>query len=386
MIGMNLRRPSVCFLTFDSVEEGVGRSQIVPTVIGLSELGFDLTLVSMEKSESLASSTSRILGTAGVKHVRLAFGRHGPYSGLRRVLRLSEAAVEADVYHCRSDLPYLAATLRRRRPLLWDSRSFWAEQRVAAGSLSTYNPAYAALTRLEGLASRRADGLVTLSQAAVDVLRQRWGTVPTSRRVIPTVVDLKHFPVESMPSGTAVRVCMSGSFGRNYDLHLNDAFLEAVEDVISESKGVQRVWTAGPEGWSGGDPAPDASTERLRTRYEDLPQVVASCHFGTVPIRMDTGVSAKAMMPTKVAEFWACGRPIAVTRGVGDLDGLVAKWKAGVVLDSVSPGVLRERARELIELLEDPDTPGRCRRAAEEHFDLTRGVHDLASLYEEMLA
>lgn len=374
---------SVCFLTTDSVAEGVGRSQIVAVLREVAARGWLINLVSFEKDLSRDGVVSGLLAESGVRHVALPFGERGKRAGVGRLSRLARSIPRADVYHCRSDVPFLAALLLRRSPLVWDCRSLWGEQRAAAGLIARGSATYRALSLTERAASRHADGMVTLSEAAVGALRSRWGQVPAHRAVIPTVTDLRHFTLYPLPNLETVVACFSGSFGPNYDPRLAESFLSALATTLAPLARVETTWTAGPE--RGAVDFSPPSLRRLTTDYGDLPKVISECHFGLVPIRLDTGISAAAMMPTKVGEFWACGRPIVVTRGVGDLDRIIRQHRVGIILDSAGPEELRARARDLLGLLRDPELAQRCRSVAEEYFDLSKGVDDLVSLYESLL-
>jgi glycosyltransferase involved in cell wall biosynthesis len=90
-------------------------------------------------------------------------------------------------------------------------------------------------------------------------------------------------------------------------------------------------------------------------------------------------------MPTKIGEFLACGRPVVVNRGLGDMDEFIAESKVGVAL-SGDPGNARHAAGELIELISDPETPFRCRATAEKYFSMDNGVEKYLELYGRMLS
>ena len=375
--------PTVCFLTVDSIAEGVGRSQIVPVLRQVAKLGWHVKLISFEKGDRRHESAEELLAADGVEFLGLPFGRRGALAGVGRLLRLAAAIPEADVYHCRSDVPYLAARLRRASPVVWDCRSFWAEQRAAAKLISRQAPAYRMLTRVERAASRDADGLITLSHAAAASLEERWGRVSSRRVVIPTVTDLKHFSMSPMPPVKAIRACFSGTFGPNYDPDLATEFLSVLAEQLPTDTALETVWSSGVEGGFADFSPPNLI--RMTRDYGNLPSIVAQCHFGIVPIRLDTGPSSAAMMPTKVGEFWASGRPIVVTRGVGDLDSIIRQHRVGVIINSADPGELNVRAREALDLLRDPGLAQRCRSVAEKYFDLATGVDELVRLYESLL-
>jgi hypothetical protein len=88
-------------------------------------------------------------------------------------------------------------------------------------------------------------------------------------------------------------------------------------------------------------------------------------------------------MPTKVAEFLACGRPVVINRGLGDLDSFIEEFQAGVVLDGTEDN-LKEKAIELSSLLCHPNTPERCRALVEKYMSLDTGVSKYLHLYSKI--
>jgi hypothetical protein len=54
-----------------------------------------------------------------------------------------------------------------------------------------------------------------------------------------------------------------------------------------------------------------------------MPNLVATAHFGMAICKENTGESLAAAVPTKIGEFLASGRPLIVSKGVGDMDALL---------------------------------------------------------------
>ena len=100
---------------------------------------------------------------------------------------------------------------------------------------------------------------------------------------------------------------------------------------------------------------------------------------------MNAGPSLMAAMPTKIGEFLACGRPVVVNKGLGDMDQFFNEFDAGVILDG-SPGNLAKAASQLIYLISDPETPQKCRALAEKYFSMEVGARKYLDLYSQMLS
>ena len=99
--------------------------------------------------------------------------------------------------------------------------------------------------------------------------------------------------------------------------------------------------------------------------------------------KLNAGASLTAAVPTKIGEFLACGRPVVVNKGLGDMDEMLAEFDAGVIIDG-NPQNLQEGALKLVDLLADPETPERCRGLAEKYFSIDIGTRKYLSLYGEI--
>ena len=115
-----------------------------------------------------------------------------------------------------------------------------------------------------------------------------------------------------------------------------------------------------------------------------MADLIPNYSFGVSICKLDAGPSLKAAMPTKIGEFLACGRPIVVNQGLGDMDQFIDEFDAGVILDG-SPTNLKQSAVKLVSLIADRETPRRCRALAEKYFNMDAGVMKYTDLYQLML-
>jgi glycosyltransferase involved in cell wall biosynthesis len=364
------------YLTFDSLAEGVGRSQVLPYVERFAQRGIEVELHTMEKSRP-DPRTARRLERVGVRWKPHPFGRLGTFGGAVRVARGTAAVRGAPLVHARSDLPAASALLARTPRWLWDVRSFWADQRIALGTLRAGSAEHRTLRWIERQAARRSASIVTLTASAIEVLRRRHGEEVAARAtVVPTCVDLEAFRADPMPGREPIRLVFSGTLNRYYDLPL---MLRLAELLGRRHPTEVRVVTPGPTSWDHELAA--AGIERVSGAPSDMARHVTESHAGLSVCRLDAGVSLRAAAPTKLAEFLAGGRPVIVNRGLGDMDDLIARFRCGVVVWGRNADDLDEAARSLEALVEDPNTPRRCREAAEAHFDLEKGVDRLVEIY-----
>ena len=122
----------------------------------------------------------------------------------------------------------------------------------------------------------------------------------------------------------------------------------------------------------------------LPSSQAEMAQLIPNYSFGVSVCKMNAGPSLSAAMPTKIGEFLACGRPIVVNKGLGDMDDFIKEFDAGVILDG-DPDNLKQSATELIQLVLDPETPIRCRALAEKYFSMDVAAKKYLDLYSKML-
>lgn len=364
----------VAYLSIDSISEGVGASQILTLVEELSKLDMKISLLTFEKSSPPTWVEDRIRNSR-IDWKPLAFAKHGTLAGVGRLGRLIRNVPDARVLHGRSDLPSLAGLLSRKGPVLWDVRSLWGEQRAILNPTQFKPGISTVLNKIEGIDAHRASAMSSLTRAVVPYLESRHGYLPPIRSVIPTCVDLDRFPLQPLPSGE-INVLLSGTFNAFYDLDL-------MRNIISELKhrtNVNVVWARDSAAAKSELGVEESSVISLK--HSEMPAAIAASHFGLALCKMNSGPSLLAAMPTKVAEFWATGRPVLVTAGIGDLDEMIKEHRVGVIITDTTK--IDDALDELFVLLSDRETQARCRAVAERYFDIKQAAIDYSTIYSKL--
>lgn len=368
--------PPVAYLSMDSIVGGVGASQVLPYVRGLARRDVEVLLHTFEP-EPAPPLLRAALDADGIRWDAHPMGALGSRGGLARLARAAAAVRGAELVHARSDLAAGAALLARPRSWVWDVRSFWADQRIALDMLRAGSPEERVLRWIERTSARRADAIITLTDAALPVLEARHGRAARDRAtVVTTCVDLDRFALSTPSAVDPLRFLLSGSINTFYDVPL---MLRLVARSRERRATELDVLTPGPTSWD--DAFAVAGARHANASPAEVPPHVARSHCGLVVCREDAGVSLRAAMPTKLGEFLACGRPVIVNPSLGDAAALLAQHRCGVTIDASTDDAVERALDELDALLSDPGLPGRCRALAEEHFDLDRAVDALVAIY-----
>ena len=77
--------------------------------------------------------------------------------------------------------------------------------------------------------------------------------------------------------------------------------------------------------------------------------------------------------------------PVVINAGVGDSDRIVRRGRTGVVLPDMTGKSFEESMQAVQAMLSDSDMRHRCRRTAEDIFDLDEGVRAYKNLYTQLL-
>lgn len=366
----------ISYLSIDSIQEGVGASQIIPLIIGLSQQGKKISLTTFEKT-SPSTELVEVLLSNGIHWTPQEFGRVGALGGFIRLRKTQKTIQKSDVIHGRSDIPTAAAVFSNSdAPILWDVRSLWSDQRKLIATAGWNVLTARAARTLENVSARNATAMTTLTAAVVPILENRHRKLPKIRAVIPTCVQTKKFLMTPLPT-SQITCLLSGTFNNYYDLDETKRVL----DEIRKSLDLQVIWARGGEAPSqelgvGEDYAISAT-------HAEMPELVSAAHFGIAICKQENMESLAAAVPTKIAEFLASGRPVIVSRNIGDLDTLISRYRTGIIIQNGED--LSGVASQLMELISDPATPDRCRALALEHFDMDKAVNTYSKIYEEML-
>ena len=364
------------YLSIDSIQEGVGSSQITPLILGLANSGKKVCLISFEKVKPSEDIVKQFKGR-GIEWIPREFGKVGALAGVLRLNELRKQVPPSDVLHGRSDIPTAAAIWSKiDTPVLWDVRSLWSDQRKLIGT-SGWNQFTARGARiLENISANNASAMTTLTAAVIPILERRHARLPIIRDVIPTCVQTSKFIPTPMPQGQLVCL-LSGTFNNYYDVERTRQIIAG----IRKSLDLKVIWAR-----AGKAPAISLGVGEdlvISATHSQMPELVSSAHFGMAICKEDDLESLAAAVPTKIAEFLASGRPVIVSRGVGDMEALLRSSNAGITIGHNES--LDHIGEQISSLVTDPDVEERCRALAMEHFDMSKAIASYSRIYTQMI-
>ncbi len=385
----------VLYISHNGVGTALVRSQVLPYLRGLGERGVDVWLLTYERNAPAFPEGE--FPRHRWHAVRARPGTHLPAKALDILVGVAAvvwAVVQgkAEVLHARSYLPAGVAWMAARltgRPFLFDMRGFLGDEYVEGGHWRKNDSRYRALRLAEARLLADASEIVVLTEAAARRLRsepryaRHVGGKPIT--VVPCAVDLAGFRPAARRAATPTLV-YSGSLGMWYLLDemlvvyaRARALAPALRFLILNLHEHRLIRDAIDRlGLS------ECNIEIRAARFEDMPAAVASAHVGIALLRQTA--SKLGSSPIKVAEYLACGLPVVLNAGVGDLDALVRDYRAGHVLPGFTEEHLAGAARAVVELLDDAAARASARRLAEDVYDVRSGVEKYDAAYRRLAA
>jgi glycosyltransferase involved in cell wall biosynthesis len=393
----------VLYLTRNGLLEPLGQSQIFPYLRGLSS-DFKLTLISFEKPADAAQHSLRHRAREqsaelGLRWIPLRFRlKPRPWAPALAIPQLALVALwqwrrrsKPQLLHARSYVPAAIALLLHRLtgvPFIFDMRALWPEELITAGHLQRGSLLHRALLELERRCLQEASGVVSLTQAAVGYLQERYPSELSGQRiaVIPTCADLQRFqPAEPAPAAPLVIGCIGTVLSGWFLISWLRAFFEAIARADPTAR-FELITRDAPEAILAAlQPAP-AWAHRLLIQSANPAEMPAIVQLHTASLMFFTGgLSKLGSSPTRMAEVLGCGRPVVANPGVGDVEQVIRQHRIGVLARGDGAADMDVCVAELLALLQDPQLANRCRRTAEAFFSLESGTATYRQLYAEIL-
>jgi glycosyltransferase involved in cell wall biosynthesis len=394
----------VLYITYNGLLEPLGQSQVFQYLKKLAN-NHKIILVSYEKAHDWAQVPKRdalmkLVKDAGILWLPLRY--HKRPSGLATLYDLIVGIFvcvylsvrhRTEITHARSYIPSVIALILKRlfkKRYLFDMRGFWADERVDGGIWQPNSRLYHLAKWFEKKFLTHADVVVSLTHAGVTAMRQfpYLKNRPPQFEVIPTCTNLDLFqPIQHSKNKKADLFTLGyvGSVGTWY---LFDQVLECFKILLKICPDSRLLIINRSEH--------EYIQERLRMYgiSEKTVEMKAAEHATVGAIiaqEMDAGIffikpvfSKKASSPTKMGEFLACGIPCLANSNVGDVEKILVD-EVGVVIHDFSAHEQEQAIRNLLSLVENPETKKRCVAVAHQYFSLDNGVRTYEQIYHSLL-
>ena len=96
------------------------------------------------------------------------------------------------------------------------------------------------------------------------------------------------------------------------------------------------------------------------------------------------GCYLNGYFPTKLGEFLSNGIPIITSKINRDVDSLIINNRIGLVIDDLNKFIYDDLNNKLIEDLLTTETAIRCKKIAENYFDINTAVMQYNKIYNQI--
>lgn len=407
------RRPATLYLSYDGMTDPLGRSQVIPYLERLSA-HFSITILSFEKNTNFKKErerTSRVLHKSGIQWKPLRYTkRPAVLSTLWDMLKLYLAiqqqirAHNVRLIHCRSYLTTLVAlAFHRKVKIIFDMRGFWIDERVDGKIWDTsqwlYKTIFHYLKRKERILLKESDAIVSLTQAAVPVIRS-WQ--PPSAQAIPITVipcctdtaffsrSEQHLAVAATTKkqlGIPDHVLTIGYLGSIGTWYMLDEMLDFFSVFRSRHAAIflfitpdapELIFTAATR-----KGVPHTAIKIIKANREEVPAYT---------LMMDVSIffilpsfSKTASSPTKLGELMSLGIPVICNKGVGDVERIVTEENCGILVEAFSTTAYQRATEELMSMYDHRNTAA-IRQSAIRRFSVDQGAAAYLSIYRNLIS
>lgn len=397
-------RGTILYISYDGMLEPLGQSQVLAY---LKKLAAErpIHLISFEKAEDWESIKQRSLiqqdiANSGIHWHPLRYHKHpssiatawdilqGCMVGVWVALRY-----RCKIVHARSYVAAVMALVVKRltgAKFIFDMRGFWADERVDGGIWPANSKMYRISKYFERQFLLHADHVVSLTHAAVRVMKQfpYLKETTTSFSVIPTCADLAKFtPAESTARERRERPFTLGYVGSAGTWYLFGQVCQAMVALLKINPQAQFLLVNKGEHElireelaNAGIPAESFSI--ITANHSEVPHLINQMDAGIFFIK--PAYSKQASAPTKLAEFLGCGVPCLSNSGVGDMAEVLESEGVGISISNFQEDTLENALAKLIKLVANPHTESLCVSAAHKHFSLDEGVRRYSQIYLQL--
>ena len=388
---------SILYITYDGLLEPLGSSQVLPYVLELASLGFQMEVLSFEKEfpEAEIQKMKERLSARGVIWTPRQYHNRPslPATIFDIVVGISHALSRARlcrglIVHARSYLPALMGLPAKKlgARLLFDTRGLWVDERIESGHWSADSLVVKLARMAEKACVREADYFVHLTSKTQDGLAKNVPGVQLAPfEVIPTCADLARFtpPKDLREARSKVglpdrpTLVHSGTISGWY---LSDLTFQVGAEFVNRTGGTFLVLTREEE---------LARELSVKHGVEAVVRSVPPSEMGDWLQACDAGIAlvrpsfAKtASCPTKVGEYLGAGLAVGVTSRVGDLDVQLGDSDVAVVVSAEESA--ETIVSKLLSAIATPERATEARRISLDIWDLNRGVAKYSGIYTSL--
>jgi len=390
---------NILYISYDGLTDPLGQSQILPYIIGLSKVGYNFTIISAEKPEVYKlgkENISNICSENNIDWRPIQYTKKPAIlSTVRDIKSIQKLAdnlhkeKQFSVVHCRSYISSIVGLKMKKKygvKFIFDMRGFWADERVDGKIWNLTKPhykmVYSYFKKKEKQFLNKADAIVSLTHIGKKIMQDDW-KVKTPIYVIPCAVDTELFrPKDTKLKGQNITLGYLGSIGTWYMLDEMLDFFKVLLKKYPQAK-FKFITNEVPATILNKAISRDINIEHFEissAKHNEVPNELSKVDIGIFFIKPT--FSKQSSSPVKQGEFMAMGIPVITNSGVGDTDGIIKKYKSGLLIR----GFNNSEYQCIIDKIEGMLTNNEesTIKGANEYFSLKIGVDTYNEVYSDL--
>lgn len=413
---MEVTGKKILFISYDGMTDPLGQSQVIPYLAGLTKFGYTFTILSCDKAVRYAANkeyVEKLIAPYHIKWVSVRYHKSPPvlsslydFYALKKAAKKLQYISHFDMVHTRPGLPTLVALYLKKKfgiKFLNDIRGFWADERVEGGIWDLRNPVfkwvYDFFKRHEYNCLLNADYVTCLTYAGRNEILSRKNIPgqPIPVEVIPCSADLDLFDENKIDQTLKEKfkaelnitdgdfiISYLGSIGGWYLTDEMMRFCKLAGDKIPNAKflfispnGHNMIAVAAAKC--------GLTVDRLIVKQGKRHEVPVLLSFSNYSLFFIKACYSKlASSPTKHGEIMAMGIPVITNSGVGDVEEIVTRYKAGYVINDFSNKSFNQVIEKII--AGNNFDKAIIRNGAREFYSLDTAVERYRKVYRKIFA
>ena len=401
----------ILYITYDGLTDPLGQSQVLPYLKGLSQKGYDITILSCEKKENFNENKETIseqIKECNLKWEYIFYLKNPPI--LSTILNIFNLRLKAfllhkknnfNVIHCRSYIASLIGLEMKKKfntKFIFDMRGFWADERVEGGLWNLSNPLYKIIynyfkkKEIEFLTY--ADYTISLTEKAKQIIHT-WKEIPHQPipiEVIPCSVDINHFSIKKIDKKKLdlLRINLGikeddfvltylGSIDTWYLLDKMLYFFKEILIFYNNAKFLL-ITQESPKTILQKANQLEIPKEKIiiqKAKRQEIPNLLSLTSIGIFFYK--PGFSRVACSPTKFGEMISMGIPVICNANVGDLEKIIKETNVGACLYEFSDIEIKTIISQIDNIMNK--NKEEIINTAIKYFSLENGIEKYSKIY-----
>ena len=393
------------YLSYDGLTDPLGQSQVLPYIIGLKQKGYDVTIISFEKtSQTNREKIKSILSENLIGWIPLSYTKKPPIlSTIWDIVKLNKTVKSLnhqsiDLIHCRSYITSIVALkikIKYNIPFIFDMRGFYADERVDGKiwnkSNFIFKNVYKYFKRKEKEFLIQSNYTVSLTNTGKKEIESWKLNGQSPIEVIPCCTDEGLFQKENIKpvrkefglKENDFVLSYVGSIGTWYML---DEMLDFFKELKKKKENAKFLFITKDDPKSIISKASNKSINKdsviiQASSREMMPSYIGASDFSIffiLPV-----FSKKASSPTKMGEIMNLGIPIVCNSGIGDVDEIMNECMPELLIKEFSSNEY-QRVIDII-LNDNKFDKKKIIETSHNYYSLEKGIEKYSSIYKKVL-